>query len=175
MSSPLNVIVPAVGSIRRMIVRPRVDLPQPDSPTRPSVSPALISRSTPSTAWTWAIVRCITPDATGNHTLRSETVTSGSLAVHARVSRLALAASTTLQLRARLRHPARSLLRVADAQEGRHVTRALLDSKRAPRVESAAAGQVDEVGRQAFDGLERFASLRVEARDRPKQRPRVGM
>jgi hypothetical protein len=30
---------PEVGSIRRSTQRPVVDLPQPDSPTRPSVSP----------------------------------------------------------------------------------------------------------------------------------------
>ena len=35
-----------------MSVRPSVDLPQPDSPTSPSVSPRLICRSTPSTACT---------------------------------------------------------------------------------------------------------------------------
>ena len=38
--------VPAVGSSSRSSVRPSVDLPQPDSPTRPSVSPAATSRST---------------------------------------------------------------------------------------------------------------------------------
>src|SRR5687768_1072473 len=32
--------------------RPRVDFPQPDSPTRPSVSPRLIANETPSTART---------------------------------------------------------------------------------------------------------------------------
>ena len=37
--------------------RPSVDLPQPDSPTRPSVSPRRTSRLTPSTAWTRATSR----------------------------------------------------------------------------------------------------------------------
>ena len=36
---PSNVTVPAVSSCSRMMHRPSVDLPQPDSPTRPSVSP----------------------------------------------------------------------------------------------------------------------------------------
>ena len=40
-----------------MIVRDSVVLPQPDSPTSPSVSPALIDRSTPSTAWICPTVR----------------------------------------------------------------------------------------------------------------------
>ena len=37
-----RVIRPAVGSYRRRIARPTVDLPQPDSPTSPSVSPRSI-------------------------------------------------------------------------------------------------------------------------------------
>ncbi len=36
---PSNATSPEVGSIRRRIDRPVVDLPQPDSPTSPSVSP----------------------------------------------------------------------------------------------------------------------------------------
>ena len=35
MSCPSKVILPAVGSYRRMMLRPMVDLPEPDSPTRP--------------------------------------------------------------------------------------------------------------------------------------------
>ena len=49
---PSNSTVPAVGSMRRRIMRPVVDLPQPDSPTRPSVSPGMTSNETPSTART---------------------------------------------------------------------------------------------------------------------------
>ena len=39
MSTPSKVSLPAVGSSSRISIRPRVDLPQPDSPTMPSVSP----------------------------------------------------------------------------------------------------------------------------------------
>ena len=39
------------GSSRRS-VRPSVDLPQPDSPTRPKISPGVTSKSTSSTAYT---------------------------------------------------------------------------------------------------------------------------
>ena len=39
MSVPSKTIVPAVGSMSRSSSRPTVVLPQPDSPTRPSVSP----------------------------------------------------------------------------------------------------------------------------------------
>src|SRR5690606_12723813 len=38
--------------------RPAVDLPQPDSPTRPSVSPRITSKLTPSTAFTAPTCRC---------------------------------------------------------------------------------------------------------------------
>src|SRR5207302_4592511 len=105
----------------RITARPRVDLPQPDSPTRPTVSPVLISRSTPSTAWTWAMVRCRIPDETGNQTFRSETETSGSAVVQARVSVLTGAPSGTFELCPRLRHPARRKLRVGHRLQGGHV------------------------------------------------------
>src|ERR1700736_1835400 len=108
MSSPLNRIVPAVGSGRRMMVRPSVDLPQLDSPTRPSVSPFLMSRSTPSTARTWATVRWRMPDDTGNQVFRPRTDTSGSEAVHARVS-CTCAVSGTLVFRSGISSPRRGL------------------------------------------------------------------
>ncbi len=46
----LNMTSPAVGSISRRMQRPVVDLPHPDSPTRPSVSPASTEKDTSSTA-----------------------------------------------------------------------------------------------------------------------------
>src|SRR5581483_927539 len=49
---PANAIVPAVGSMRRNISRPSVLLPEPDSPTRPKVSPSWMSSDTASTART---------------------------------------------------------------------------------------------------------------------------
>src|SRR5437868_2257794 len=45
-------ILPAVGSIKRSNVLPKVVFPQPDSPTRPSVSPLKTSKLTSSTAFT---------------------------------------------------------------------------------------------------------------------------
>src|SRR5579864_8038975 len=153
MSSPLNTILPAVGAMSLMAVRPSVDLPQPDSPTSPRVSPVLISRSTPSTACTCPTVRCSTPDATGNQTFRSVIETNGSAAVHARVSTLT-AVSGTFELRARLRDPAGGKLCVAHRQQSRRVARAAINAKRAARIESAPVRQVDEVGGQTFDRLE---------------------
>src|SRR5258705_2105209 len=54
--------------MRRNRQRPTVDLPQPDSPTRPSVSPANMSNETPSTARTTSSVpstgKCFTKPRT---------------------------------------------------------------------------------------------------------------
>src|SRR5215471_13241259 len=73
MSLPERRMLPAVGSISRSIVRPTVDLPQPDSPTSPSVSPASIVKLTPSTANTVPPARCSSPLRMGKCFLRSRT------------------------------------------------------------------------------------------------------
>src|SRR5690242_13253315 len=65
MSLPPRRIAPSVGSIRRNTVRPTVDLPQPDSPTSPRVSPSRIEKLTPSTANTVPPARCIRPLCSG--------------------------------------------------------------------------------------------------------------
>src|ERR1700726_3870006 len=52
MSWPSSTTTPSALGTRRMIALPKVDLPQPDSPTRPSVSPASSSKDTSSTART---------------------------------------------------------------------------------------------------------------------------
>src|SRR5215213_5430841 len=62
---------PAVGSIKRSKQRPTVDLPQPDSPTKPKVSPAKISNDTPSTARTTS-----SEPSTGKCFTRPRTLTS---------------------------------------------------------------------------------------------------
>src|SRR4029450_2019500 len=70
MLRPPNWIVPSMTAPRGrrpMIPRPSVDLPQPDSPTSPSVSPVPISNETPSTARTG-------PRLVPYQTLRSSTV-----------------------------------------------------------------------------------------------------
>ena len=52
MSWPSKTIFPSVTGCSRAMQRASVDLPQPVSPTSPSVSPSRIRRLTPSTAWT---------------------------------------------------------------------------------------------------------------------------
>ena len=49
-SMPSKFTSPAVASMRRSTARPVVDLPQPLSPTRPSVSPFSTEKLMPSTA-----------------------------------------------------------------------------------------------------------------------------
>ena len=67
----------AAGSARHS-----VDFPQPDSPTRPSVSPSLMVRLTPSTARTLPTSRSMTmPDLIGKCLTRSVTSSSG-VALH---------------------------------------------------------------------------------------------
>ena len=72
-STPSRRIEPSRGSMMRTIARPTVVLPNPDSPTSPSVSPRLIVRLTPSTAWTQPVVRRRIPLVTGNQTRRPST------------------------------------------------------------------------------------------------------
>ena len=67
---------PAVGSIRRRMQRPVVDLPQPDSPTSPSVSPRRMSKDTSSTAWTRATSCENSPPRMGKYFLRFLTLSS---------------------------------------------------------------------------------------------------
>ena len=55
MSRPSNSTVPPVGSSSRVTSRDVVDLPQPDSPTRPRVWPSLTVKLMPSTALTVAL------------------------------------------------------------------------------------------------------------------------
>ena len=69
---------PEVGSMRSRSRRPVVDLPQPDSPTRPRVSPSLHARGTrrpPRTPWPTA--RPSTPPRIGKSLTRSVATSSG--------------------------------------------------------------------------------------------------
>ncbi len=77
MSVPSNRMVPDVGSMSRSISRPTVVLPEPDSPTRPSVSPWRISKLTPDTACTLATTLFRIPPRMGKSFTRSMTWTSG--------------------------------------------------------------------------------------------------
>jgi hypothetical protein len=50
-ATPSTRTVPSVGCSKPAAIRPSVDFPQPDSPTRPTTSPGWTARLTESTAW----------------------------------------------------------------------------------------------------------------------------
>lgn len=68
---------PAVGGRSRTAMRASVDLPHPDSPTRPSVSPRRTESDTPSTARTSPRTLPSTPCRTVNERLTSRKSRSG--------------------------------------------------------------------------------------------------
>ena len=81
MSRPANRMSPS-EEIIRVSASPSVVLPEPDSPTTPSVWPARTVTSIPSTAFTWSTVVRRNPFLIGNHTFmpspRSTVSASGS-------------------------------------------------------------------------------------------------
>src|SRR5262249_42306668 len=72
-------MLPAVGSIKRRMVRPTVVLPHPDSPTRPTVSAGPTLKLTSSTACTKPMVRRSSPRRTGKYFLRPFTSSTAAL------------------------------------------------------------------------------------------------
>ena len=85
--------------------RPSVDLPQPDSPTRPSVSPRASSRSTPSTARSTLAARPREPPAdpprSGKCIARPRTSSSGSATGDHRLAPRVLGADVVVDARGR--------------------------------------------------------------------------
>ena len=128
----------------------RVDLPQPDSPTSPSVSPRPIESDTPSTAFTSPTWRSSTrPLLIGNQTLRSSTSTSGSRRrAHAGRRRRALRRHSSRGHRveaARPRWPGSS------SSSGGSSSRDCVDRVAAARRERARARRAEHVARRALD------------------------
>ena len=73
-SWPANSMVPVLAWSRKR-ARPSVVLPEPLSPTTPTVCPSRMASDTPSTALIWPTVRRRRPDLIGNHTRRSRAAT----------------------------------------------------------------------------------------------------
>ena len=151
-----------------MIARPTVDLPHPDSPTRPSVSPRPIESVTPSTALTSPTWRSRTsPLLIGNQTRSSSTLDEH--VAHATPSRARCHASAGTGLTHRASWP------VLHRAERRHVVQALVDHVAAARRERTRGGRAEHVARRAFDRLELRATCRVETRNALQQAERVRM
>src|SRR5580704_825491 len=188
-----------------VISLPRVDLPHPDSPTRPTVSPGRMSKLTPSTAFTEAPTPA--PKYFTTLTTRSSGSTAGvmraagatTVSVTGRPAygglhlgdreraptrmhtarrpgaRIRDGACAHLRVRALHGHPARGVLRRGDLLDRRRFAEAALDAERAARVELAALRQVDEIRWKSLDGEQPMPATCIDARYRTQQRPRVGM
>ena len=164
--------MPALGSRMPATMRPSVDLPQPDSPTRPTTSPSPIARLTSSTARTTSSLSPA-PEQVGD--------------LLGRVERLDEALRDAVELddgRAHAGHaasgsPASGWMAARHAgagigRLGRHRAAAGDGRARAARRERAARRQLRERGRHARDLRQRHAAL-VAARHRADQAVGVGM
>src|SRR5665811_798959 len=156
-SSPWNRIWPAVGFSRRISSRAVVDLPQPDSPTTPRVSPLKSFRSIPSTACTaptcflnrmpFVRGKCLTSPRT------SRTGSSGlDAAIEGLLPEVACAAAA-----------ARDVLKCRDLLEADGFL-----CVGAARVERTASRDLRQVRRDPFDRVELLA-LEVHPGDRGQQ------
>ena len=164
---PSNQTSPAVGSIRRRMQRPVVDLPQPDSPTRPSVSPGAMSKLTPSTACTTSALRA-------EQAAADREVLDQVLDAQERLNRLAHRAA--ISSAGSIEH-AGDLVAAADLAQRRHRLAALRHRVAAARREAAAGRRLEQARHHARDRLEPrlLRRRRVDARDRADQALRVGM
>src|SRR5689334_676189 len=154
-SRPSKITRPPVGGSRRRMQRPVVVLPQPDSPTRPSVSPRPISKLTPSTALTTAGRPPKSPPPTSKCFTRFSTRRIGSGVLMrsggSRGGRVKLAGE-----------PAGREVIGRDRLEPGLVLAAPIDGEGAPGREGAAHRQAREVGGLAGDGLELRPSRLVQ-------------
>ncbi len=152
---------PAVGSISRSTSRPSVDLPQPDSPTTPSVSPGRSVRSTPSTARTAPLAR---PNSRAHREVLDQALalaaaarrSCGRLPAEPRpAAHRGRAAPASRPARWRVARPSRQRRRVASAQ------RASANGQRGG--EAAAGRAAQRVGHLALDRGQPRAARRAAA------------
>src|SRR4051794_19218400 len=163
---------PAVGSIRRRMARPTVDLPQPDSPTRPSVSPSPIAKLTPSTANTRSgLTR--NPRLIGKCFFSASTTSTGSPACGAPACALTLASVMAGSVR-RSGMPTRGPVAGTFFLVSRSFVAAAIVGARAARRKGAARRQAVQRGHDAWDLLQptgggRFAAQQPKPRQRRQQ------
>src|SRR5688572_1602669 len=130
------------------MARPSVDLPQPDSPTMPRVSPGFRSNEMPSTALTTPLAPASSPFPIGKWTLRSRTLSKASV----------IGAPLRSHEMASGRAPAHQAL------ECRRFHRAALDLAIAARRERATGHLTDQSARAALDGAQVVRRIVVQAR-----------
>src|ERR1043165_7108678 len=158
MSSPSNTTRPPVGSSSRITHRAIVDLPHPDSPTTPSVSPLLTVNETPSTARTrpisrWnTIPRVIGKCFSGSSTTSSSSGigSSGRHGHHGRGELLRLSLACVL-----VEVAGDPVLGVARERIGRRLlVPADVHDVRAAKVEPASGWRVQQRGRRTRDRMQ---------------------
>src|SRR5690242_9625625 len=167
---PSKRISPEVGSISFMIIRPVVVLPQPDSPTRPTVSPRRMSKVMPSTARTAAGGPLAhSPRRTGKCFTRS--LTSSSLGTSSSFGTASGGAAIVISL---LREQTANRAPVPGLDERHLAGLALRASPVAARREGATGGEVRRSGRAPLDRQEPLVGT-PELRQRVDEPARVGM
>src|SRR3972149_463996 len=183
-SCPSKTTSPEVGLYSMRMTRPMVVLPQPLSPTSPSVSPRLISKLTPSTALTSATLRWkMIPEVPGKDMRMSSTRTRVSPAGSA--DGVLGACSTTMltPLRGcrRLRGlgdalplPAGAVVGRAHRQQRGHLLRAALHGETAARPEGAARRDAHQVRRHPLDRVKLLLARLVPTRHRLQEAQGVG-
>src|SRR5215813_6864634 len=152
MSRPSKRMVPALGVSCLRISLEVVVFPHPDSPISPSVSPARIAKSMPSTAFTTVAAPPRSRCRTGKCFLSPRTSRTGEDIVH---------------------EPATGDASVARAEVTRLIGHAARHDLRAARVERAPGWEPGQIRGLTADGIERL--LAAELRHRADQRARVGM
>src|SRR6266508_1739776 len=131
-------ISPSVGSKARRIVRPAVVLPEPLSPTNPSVSPWRICRLMPSTAFTVPPPRPRKPCRSGKCFLRFFTSSNTRRSSGIRFLRFVQEATDCML--------------IVQLSDGRHMNLApSYHGTAAARMEGATAGSLERTGDRAFD------------------------
>src|SRR3990172_5636059 len=148
---------PPVGGYNRKIVRPPWVFPQPLSPTKPSVSPRLISNETPSTAFTQPMVRWKTPRRIGKCFFRFATRTS------------ALSLEATTHVLFRHVHPAGDRVARAYFAQRRVFLPALLNGERTAWGEGTGARLGQQVRWAPLDVGQPVAVAAVHAPHPPPQ------
>src|SRR5262249_38320323 len=157
MLRPSNSMLPAVGVSAARTSFDVVVLPQPDSPTSPSVSPGPIVKLIPSTAFTIPRGLPKSDPPTGKCFRRSRTASSG-------------LSTRGLLLEG---HPATHAAVTVEALLGRLLDAATLDRSRAAGMKGASGREGREIGRLARNAVERLTDAQL--RDRVEERLRVGM
>src|SRR5262249_32952059 len=148
------------------MARPVVDLPQPLSPTSPSVSPRAMWKVTSSTARTQPLRRWnSSPCVMGKYILSPRTSSSGAWPFSAACTAAGSSASLAIQLHLTHVHPAGHPVAVCHRLEARVLCLGVFDGVRAAGSKRAPRGQVDQVRRHPLDRDQALASRLVHARD----------